>query len=421
MTPDGAARIGSASGLLDEDELTGFVQSHLQAADVDGARVLLVVPDATRSCPMPLLMRALHAALAHRVSRLTAVVALGTHAPMDEAALAAHLGYPPGRLHETYPGLEVVNHAWHRPQSFADLGVIDADRVRELSGGRLDLDVPVRINRLAVEHDVALAVGPVFPHEVVGFSGGNKYFFPGISGQEVIDVSHWLGALISSAGIIGTRGVTPVRALIDEAAHRIPARRLALCVVVRSGTDELHAATFGTPEAAWDSAAEVSQQAHIRCLDQPVQRVVAVMPGRYRDLWTAAKGVYKSEAVVADGGEVIVYAPHVTQLAESHPEVEQIGYHCRDYFVQQWDRFQHLPWSVLAHSTHVRGAGDYDPQTATERCRLTITLAGGVPETTVRAAGLQYADPTGIDLAALAAEPGTLVVHNAGETLYRLR
>ena len=57
----------------------------------------------------------------------------------------------------------------------------------------------VALNRVVVEHDVALVIGPVFPHEVVGFSGGNKYFFPGIAGQEIIDLTHWVGALITSS------------------------------------------------------------------------------------------------------------------------------------------------------------------------------------------------------------------------------
>jgi nickel-dependent lactate racemase len=94
------------------------------------------------------------------------------------------------------------------------------------------LKVQVRINRHVAEADVAIVVGPVFPHDVVGFSGGNKYFFPGVSGPELIDLSHWVGALITSAAMIGTRGVTPVRALINEAATMIPAERLALCLVL---------------------------------------------------------------------------------------------------------------------------------------------------------------------------------------------
>ena len=155
---------------------------------------------------------------------------------MSEPALAGHLGYPGGGLAERYPGTTVLNHEWWDPDTFVDVGH-DRRRPdrRALRRHAARTAVDVRINRAVVEHDVTLIVGPVFPHEVVGFSGGNKYLFPGVSGQELIDLSHWLGALITSAEIIGTRGITPVRALIDEAASLVPGERLALCVVVQSG------------------------------------------------------------------------------------------------------------------------------------------------------------------------------------------
>jgi nickel-dependent lactate racemase len=388
--------------------------------DLDGRSVCVVVPDATRSCPLPLLLSAVHGALAGRVSRMTALVALGTHAPMGEAQLARHLGAPAGGIADRYPGLTVLNHEWDDPATFVSVGTIPAARVAELSGGRLAEAVDVRLNRAVVEHDVALVVGPVFPHEVVGFSGGTKYFFPGVAGQEIIDLSHWLGALITSAEIIGTRGTTPVRALIDEAAELVPAEKLALCVVVRSGGTALHAAAFGEPRAAWAAAADVSAQTHVRYLDAPVRRVLSLVPEKYADMWTAAKGFYKVEPVVADGGEVVIYAPHITRISAMHPEIEQIGYHCRDYFVGQWDRFRHLHRGVLAHSTHLRGAGTWDEQSG-ERCRLRVTLATGIPEDVVRGADLGYLDPAAVDVDAFRADGGTLVVPDAGEVLFRLR
>jgi nickel-dependent lactate racemase len=180
---------------------------------------------------------------------------------MTEEHLASHLGYRPGHAEDTYPGWRILNHESWLPETFTTLGTIGADRLTDLTGGLMtDASVEVKINRNVAEADVAIVVGPVFPHEVVGFSGGNKYFFPGVSGQEVIDLSHWVGALITSAEMIGTRGVTPVRALINEAAALIPAKRLALCLVVASGTDTLHAAAFGTPEDAWAFCADVSAE-----------------------------------------------------------------------------------------------------------------------------------------------------------------
>jgi len=393
----------------------------LAGADLDGKTVCLVVPDGTRTCPLPLLLRAAHEALSGRAREVTVVIALGTHQGMSEEHLARHLGYQAGDSAGTYPGWTIRNHESWLPDTCTTLGTIGAGRLAELTGGLLpDTSVDVRINRHVAKADVAIVVGPVFPHEVVGFSGGNKYFFPGVSGQEVIDLSHWVGALITSAEMIGTRGVTPVRALINEAASLLPAQRLAFCLVVASGTHTLHAAAFGTPEDAWATCAEVSAETHITYLDAPVPRVLSVMPTRYEDIWTAAKGFYKLEPIVADGGEVIIYGPHITTVSVMHPHIAEIGYHNRDYFVGQWDRFRHLPWGDLAHSTHLRGQGTWDPVQG-ERNRVTVTLATGIPEEVVRAVNLSYLDPATVDVAAYEADPDTFVAPHAGEVLYRLR
>lgn len=415
----GAAGIGGPDRLLTDDDVRAFVHDQLAAAGLDGRSVCVLVPDATRTCPLPLLLDAVHGALHGRVARLTVLVALGTHPAMGEPALAAHLGYAPGRGAARYPGTTVANHTWWEPSTFVGLGAIDADRMADLSGGRLRRSVPVRVNRAVVDHDATLVVGPVFPHEVVGFSGGNKYLFPGVSGREMIDASHWLGALITSAAIIGTLGTTPVRAMIDEAAAMVPSRRLALCVVTGPAAGSLRAVAFGDAEPAWASAAAVSARAHVRTLQAPVRRVLSILPTRYGDLWTGAKGFYKVEPVVADGGQVVLYAPHITEVSATHPQVQEIGYHCRDYFVEQWDRFEHRPWGDLAHCTHLRGAGTYDPVDG-ERFRVTVTLATGIPESVVRAVNLDHLDPGDVDPVAWATDPGTLVVPDAGEDLYRL-
>jgi nickel-dependent lactate racemase len=399
-----AVRLGGTEGVLAPEEVEAFIAEQLAGADLDGKSVCIVVPDGTRTCPLPLLVGAVHRALHGRVTRMTTLIALGTHQPMSEAALAAHLGYEEGALEATYPGMTVVNHAWWEPSTFADLGTIPAARLAELSEGRLSMDVPVLLNRAVVEHDVALVVGPVLPHEVVGISGGNKYFFPGVAGQQIIDVSHWIGALITSAEIIGTTDITPVRALINEGASLVPAEKLAFCVVGESGSLDLHSISYGDTISSWANAAEVCAATHVTYLDEPVHRVISLIPEMYEDIWTGAKGFYKLEPAVADDGEVIIYAPHITEISTSHPEINEIGYHCRDYFVKQWDRFKHIHWGTLAHSTHLRGAGTYDAETGEERLRVRVG----------------YVDPASIDVAA-EAEGGAFVVPNAGEVLFRLR
>ena len=415
-----AARIGGPDGVLTTEEVQAFIVESLAGADLDGRSVCLVLPDATRSCPLPMLLSCVHGALVGRVTSLTALIALGTHAAMSEQELAHWLGYEDEGLEATYPGLTVLQHEWWKPETFAALGTISAERVSELTEGRLAVPAAVDLNRAVIENDVAIVIGPVLPHEVVGMSGGNKYFFPGVAGQDIIDLTHWVGALITSAQIIGTRGITPVRALINEASALIPSQKLALCIVPQAGSYELHAVTFCTTETAWAAAAEVTAETHVRYLDAPVKRVVSIIPEKYPEIWTAAKGFYKLEPVVADGGEVILYAPHITEISFTHHEIYEIGYHCRDYFVKQWDRFKDVHWGVLAHSTHLRGAGTYD-EVEGERCRVDVTLVTGIPQDKVLGANLGYIAPADFDLAAYEADPETLVVPNAGEVLYRLR
>ena len=318
-----------------------------------------------------------------------------------------------------YADVQLLNHAWKDPQALITIGTIPADEIAQLSNGLLNQEVPVRLNRLILDYDHLLICGPVFPHEVVGFSGGNKYFFPGIAGEDIIDFTHWLGALITSYDIIGTQD-TPVRRVIDRAASFIPRPRHALCsVVTHEGLEGLFC---GTPEEAWGAAADLSAQVHVRYVEQPYRQVLSVMPEMYDEIWVGAKGMYKMEPVVADGGELIIYAPHIKEISVVHGAlIKQIGYHVRDYFVKQWDQFKHIPWGVLAHSTHLRGVGTFE--SGIEHPRIQVTLATGISEEECRAVNLGYRDPATIDPEAWAAsgQPDRLVVPRAGEYLYRLQ
>jgi nickel-dependent lactate racemase len=405
------ATVGSASEDLMDGAVASFIATQMDDLDLNGRSLCVVIPDATRSCPLPLILGALEQAVVGRVRSMTAVVALGTHAPMtarDRRTLVGTWRSP------------VVNHEWWDQDTFVHLGTLGASTVDELSGGRLHESVEVRINRLVVDSDVTIIIGPVLPHEVVGFSGGNKYLFPGLSGQELIDVTHWLGALITSRDIIGTRGVTPVRSLIDAAAELVPGERHALCVVVDHHTKGLHAMAFGDPQDAWSAAADVAAESHIVYLDRPVERVLSMVSPRYADLWTGAKGFYKVEPVVADGGEVVLYAPHITEISAMHPAIEELGYHCRDFFLAHWDTYRDHLRGDLAHSTHLYGEGSYSRESG-ERQRVRVTLATGIPEGVVTRANLAYLDPATVDPAAWPDGSNTLVVPDAGEVLYRLR
>ena len=409
----------AADGVLTHDEIRQIVAGAAAELQVTGKRVLTIIPDGTRTMPMPLMFQLFEDEIGMRAAACDYLIALGTHPFMSEAHLTRLLGRPV--VNGVCGKARVFNHRWDLPETFADLGTIPAEEVRKASGGLLSDPILIKINRLLFDYDQVLICGPVFPHEVVGFSGGNKYLFPGVSTGEMINQTHWLGALIGSYNLIGTR-CTPIRALIDQAAEKIkvPVACFAL-VLTEQGVAGMH---FGTAPEAWKAAVELSAQKHIQWVDRPFRRVLSVLPEMYDDIWTGAKGMYKVEPAMADGGEVVLYAPHITEFSYTHGAfLDKIGYHCRDYFLKQWNKFADVPRNAIAHSTHLKGQGTYDAATGFETPRISVTLATGISEERCRKLNLGYVDPKSINFADWRGREAEDIklIPRAGETLYRLR
>jgi lactate racemase len=405
--------------VLSQDEVRQIVAQAAAGLNLTGKRVLTIIPDGTRTMPMPLMFQLLQDEIGTQAAACDYLIALGTHSLMSEAQLTRLLGCPV--VNGTCGNARVFNHRWDLPSTFVDLGTIPADKVAEASGGLLSEPILVKINRLLFDYDQVLICGPVFPHEVVGFSGGNKYLFPGVSSGEIINQTHWLGALLGSYNLIGTHH-TPVRALIDQAAEKITVPVACFALVLRK--QEIAGIYFGAAREAWKAAAGLSAQEHVRWEDRPFRRVLSVLPEMYDDIWTGAKGMYKLEPAIANGGEVVIYAPHITEFSYTHGAfLDRIGYHCRDYFLKQWDRFVDVPRGVIAHSTHLIGQGTYDAPTGVESLRIKVTLATSIPEARCRRLNLNYSDPKSIrfeDWQGRESEGVKLIPH-AGETLYRLK
>lgn len=410
---------GSATDALRVEQVQDLLARALEPLPLDGKRVLVIIPDGTRTAPTPLLFRLLYAQIGQRVARLDYLIALGTHPPMPEDAIEKLVGVSAAERVLHYPNVTIFNHRWDLPEALANIGTISRAEAAVLTDNLLTDDIPIMLNRLIFDYDQLIICGPVFPHEVAGFSGGAKYLFPGIAGAEIINFTHWLGALVTSMDTIGVKD-TPVRRVIHRAAAFVPQPILLLALVLKGTT--LHGMYIGPHEEAWSVAADLSARLNVRSLPRTFQRVLSMPSLIYDDLWTAAKGMYKTEPIVADGGEVIVYAPHITEVSYTHGAlIDQVGYHVRDYFVKQWDRFKHVPGGILAHSTHVKGQGTYDAVTGVETPRIQVTLATSIPEERCRRINLGYADYRTIDPQEWAGREaeGILLVEHAGEMLYR--
>jgi nickel-dependent lactate racemase len=409
----------AADKVLSPDEVRQIVALAASGLNLTGKRVLVIVPDGTRTMPMPLMFQLLQEEIGVRAVACDYLIALGTHSLMSEAQLTRRFGSPV--LNGMCGRARVMNHRWDLPDTFVDLGTIPADQVAEASGGLLSEAIQVKMNRLLFDYDQVLICGPVFPHEVIGFSGGNKYLFPGVSTGEMINQTHWLGALLGSYNLIGTTN-TPVRALVDRAAEKITVPVACFALVLRK--QDIAGIYFGSAVEAWKAAAGQSAREHIRWEERPFRRALSVLPEMYADIWTGAKGMYKLEPAIADGGEVVLYAPHITEFSYTHKAfLDRIGYHCRDYFLKQWERFADVPRGVIAHSTHLIGQGSYDASTREEMLRIKVTLATGISEERCRRLNLSYMDPGSVRFEDWQGREneGTKLVPHAGEILYRLK
>jgi len=412
------AGVGYEDGrIVRESEIHELALLAFGSAEVAGKKILVIIPDGTRTAPIGVIFRAICKELSGRAAALDYLVALGTHQPMSEEAIRERVGISPEERRGRYGKIRFFNHAWDDPAALETVGTIPAAEIRDLTGGLFEMEVRVTANAMLSRYDLLIIVGPVFPHEVVGFSGGNKYLFPGVAGEEIIGFFHWLGAVVTNPRIIGNKD-TVTRRVVERCARMV--RTPKLCFAMVSSHAGLHGLYIDEPEAAWSAAADLSAKLHVVYKGRPYKSVLSCAPRMYDDLWTGGKCMYKLEPVVADGGELIIYAPHITEISYTHGRVlDRVGYHVRDYFLKRWDEFKGFPWGVLAHSTHVKGIGAYDGQV--ERPRVDVVLATGIPEARCRAVNLGYRDPATIDPKEWRGNQGRLLVEQAGETLYRLK
>ena len=411
---------GKPEGALTDNAIRHIVASGTPEEIYRDKRVLVLTPDNTRTCPLPLMISVVHELMAPMAKQLDFMVALGTHQPLSEERILQLYGISQEERKTIFKNSVFHNHRWDLEGTFTRLGYLDKEVTREVSGGRLVEIVPVDINKTLLDYDQFVILGPVFPHEVVGYSGGAKYLFPGVSGGEFLHFFHWLGAVVTCPKTIGVKH-TPVREVINRAMQLVDHPVHCLSMVVKSN-EELHGLYVGGYLESWEAAADLSGKIHVVFKEKTYHTVLGVCPEMYGEIWTGGKVMYKLESVVAPGGKLIIYAPHIKEVSRTWGSyIAKIGYHTVDYFLSQPDRFTDIPRGVLAHSTHVRGIGTMED--GVERPRIEVILASSLSEEECQRINLGYMDYRKINLDDYRnrEDEGILFVDKAGEVLHRVQ
>lgn len=394
-------------------ELKNFITEKISY--LKGKKVLVIVPDGTRSFPH----KDIFLILDEILKDCDFMVALGTHPPMSLEEMCDLFSFDYNEYKDKYSHHKLISHNYKDQSELKLIGTLSKEKIEELSNNMFHEPVPVKINKHIFEYDHILIAGPIFPHEVVGCSGGHKYFFPGVSGAEITDFFHWLGACIFQKNIIGIKD-TPVRRVVETAADFVTVPHTALCLNVKE--NEILDAYYGETREAWSTISDKVQKTHIKYMDKTFKTVLSICPEMYKDIWTAGKCMYKMEPILAEGANLIIYAPHIDEISYTHGEVlKEIGYHTRDYFLNDWDKFKNYPWGILAHSTHVKGCGSME--NGVEKPNANVILATSIPEDVCKSINLGYMDYKTINIEDYMnrEDEGILVVPHAGEILYRTK
>jgi lactate racemase len=411
---------GAATLSLSPEELRAIVAEALDGVAA-GERVLAIVPDKTRDDNTDLLFPMASEILAQKkIAGFDALIAQGTHAPMTESEKREKIGWD--RIGQGQPG-HIFDHQWSCADELVTLGELGAERIAELTDGLMHESVPVRLNALLApgKYDTVLVFGATMPHEVAGFAGGAKYFFPGVAGPELTHLTHWLGALATIECVIG-RIETPTRRVIEAAAEFVPARVISFTSVSTrdAGGLRTHALFAGDIYESFRRAAAVSREVHIKYVGRSYKRVVALLDRHYDELWVGGKASYKLGSIIEEGGELIIFAPHLTQLSATHGRlIEKYGYAPLEQVREMVEGSDELRANlcVAAHLAHVsygsarNAAGQLTP-------RYRITLASAVTEAACHRVNLGFLDHRSFRLEDYQSDPDTLVVDDAGRDLY---
>ncbi len=405
-------------GSVDNSKAGEAITEFFAQNDYTGKRILLIIPDNTRSGPIGDIFKIIYDCLEQKAKAIDCLVALGTHQPLNEEQICTRLCMTADERKSKYASVKFFNHEWEKDETFTSIGRISADEIEEISGGLFREEVDVAINKLIFEYDEFFILGPVFPHEVVGFSGGHKYIFPGIAGDDIIHFFHWLSAVITNPVINGTKW-TPTRKVVEKAASLITIPHKLFAIVALE--NELKGIFIGEVTEAWEQAADLSEEVHITYKDKPYNTILGIAPEMYDDIWTAAKVMYKLEPILADNGTLIIYAPHITEISYTHGKwLDKIGYHTRDYFLKRMEKFGGIPRGIIAHSTHLKGIGTYID--GVEKPRVNVVLATSIDKQRCDKVNLGYMNPDEVNISDYVnkEDEGILVVQHAGEVLHRL-
>lgn len=282
-------------------------------------KILIIPPDITRKHSQAgIITNIIYQHLYQKV-KIDILPALGTHHPMSQSEIQDMFG-------SEIPLSCFIEHKWEKDT--VKIGEISNEVLKEISEGYLDEKLEISINKIILQgnYDQIISVGQVLPHEVVGMSNYTKNIAIGCGGKEIINKSHYLGAVIGLESLIG-KDCSPVRKLLDYIEEKMLINLpLSYILTVNeaninpvNGLSNLKGIFSGRGREIFNQAVALSQKVNINYVDKQVDKfVVYLNPAEFVSLWLSNKAIYRTRTAIADNGELIVVAPGLKRVGENN-------------------------------------------------------------------------------------------------------
>ena len=377
---------GGADVAISDSELQSLVLEAVAKSGKEIKRMLILPPDHTRlnSCAGRIteIIYENYADKCH----IDIMPALGTHSAMGDAQLELMFG-------KKIPKDKFLVHDWRN--GVKAMGKASSEFISELSGGKVDYEVNVEINKVVFDnYDIIISVGQVVPHEVVGMANYTKNLMVGIGGSDMINKSHFLGAVSNMEKIMG-HADSPVRRLfnygVDTYLSDLPIVYMQTVMARDNATGKMAMRGFfaGSGDDAFTAAAKLSVETNLELLDKPLKKVIVFLdPEEFKSTWLGNKSVYRTRMAIADDGDLIVLAPGLQEFGED-PEIDRLirkyGYKGTPNTLKMVEENEDLRnnLSAAAHLIHGSSEG-----------RFTITYCPGdkISAEEIKSVGFEYGD-----------------------------
>ena len=377
---------GGANVAVTDAELQEMVLSAIEKSGKTLKRMLLLPPDHTRlnSCAGRIteIIYEKYADTCH----IDIMPALGTHSAMNDAQLEMMFG-------KNIPKSAFKVHDWRN--DVVTLGKASSDFIKELSGGKLDYEVNVQVNKIVYDnYDLIVSIGQVVPHEVVGMANYTKNIMVGIGGSDMINKSHFLGAACNLENIMG-HADSPVRRLfnygVDTYLSDLPFLFMQTVMARDEATGKMAMRGFfaGIGADPFMAAAKLSVETNLELLDKPLKKVVVFLdPEEFKSTWLGNKAVYRTRMAIADDGDLIVLAPGLKEFGED-PEndrlIRKYGYKGTPNTLKMVAENQELRDNLGAAAHLIHGSSE-------GRFKITYCPGDQVTADEIRAVGFEYGD-----------------------------